>query len=260
MKPKKMQEFLACRKSERFSSIILITGLVAMLLVSMATVMADDNTSAFATANLSNVSEGTLISPNPISENASADQTAVADVNDNLNESVSAGSLFMERVKLWFTFNAEKKVEQELKIARLELVIANHASKNNNSDAMEKAIDAHDKLIAKMQEQMASIREKAAKLNKTDEKLTALDRAIEVHGLIVAKLQNILANANLTANQTAKIEARLEKSLNNTEHLKEVQSAKIEKINEKIQNISEKIDKVKEKIQNISEKIENNTQ
>ena len=216
---------------------ILIIGLITMLLMSMSLVVAED-ASEFATNDLSNVSEG-LISPEPI--------------QDDMNESVGAGTIFMEKVRLWFTFNQEKKAEQELKLARLELVLANHAAKNNNTAAMEKALDAHNRLIEKIQERMDSMREKAAKINATNEKLVGLERAIEVHGLKIIRLQNILANENLTAEQTAKIEAKIAKAINNTEHLKEVQSAKIEKIKERIQNISEKIEKIRNETECLKE-------
>jgi alanine racemase len=76
---------------------------------------------------------------------------------------------------------------------------------------------------------------------KSAEKLTGLQRAIEVHQLRITKLQGILVNENLTSEQAEKIQERLDQAVNNTEHLKEVQAAKIEKI----QNISVNTEKGK---------------
>jgi chromosome segregation ATPase len=240
----------------------IIIGLMALILISAfsVAVMAEEDISEFASEDLSNVSEGTLISPS-LEENQTVDQETTNEINDELNESVSIVDTTLARIDIWLTFNQEKKAEKELKLARLELIRAKVAALNNNTNAMEKALAAHDRIIAKIQERINSIDGKATKegVQNSVSKLVGLERAIEVHEARIAKLNEILASANLTDEQIAKIQARLDKAVNNTAHLKDVEAAKIDKLTTRlmaIANITEeeaaaKIEEIKD-MQNLS--------
>ena len=168
------------------------------------------------------------------------DQATVAEVNDELNESVSAVDIGMAKIGLWFTFSQEKKAEKELKLARLELIRAKNAALNNNTKAMEKALEAHERIIARVQNRINAIdgafTKEGAKESVT--KLVGLERAIQVHEARIAKLGEILSSGNLTEEQIVKIQARLDQAENNTAHLKEVEAAKIDKIKTKLMAVA----------------------
>lgn len=209
---------------------------MALLLVSCLSfaVMAEENESAdleepnlIATENIT-VSEGTV------------DQITTDEINDELNESVGAGTVLGEKVKLWFTFNQEKKAQIELKIARLELIRARIAAQNNNTVAMEKALEAHNRLLEKVQARIEKLDGKATKQGVKDSvtKLVGLERAIQVHEARIAKLNEILANENLTEEQIAKVQARLDQAVNNTAHLKDVQAAKVDKLKTRLMAVA----------------------
>jgi len=223
---------------------LMIIGLIAMLLLSVAGVMAED-------AVDENASE-----PSLISEPSTIDQETSDAIDEELNGSVSPVDEGMTRLKLWFTFNQEKKAELELKLARMELVRARIAAKNNNTNAMEKALEAHNKIIAKVQERINKINVESTKekIKETANKLIGLERAIQVHEARIAKLNEILANENLTTEQMAKIQNRLDQAENNTAHLKDVQAAKIDKIKTRLMAIAnltqEDVDKVIEDLEN----------
>jgi Ulp1 family protease len=127
-----------------------------------------------------------------------------------------------------------------LKLAKLELIKAKVAALNNNTKAMEKALEAHERIIARIQERINAIDGKATKagIQNSVSKLVGLERAIEVHEARIAKLNEILAGANLTDEQIAKIQARLEKAVNSTAHLKDVEAAKIDKLTTRLMAIS----------------------
>ena len=235
---------------------ILITGLIAMLMLSMALVVAEENDiSEFAEIDLSNVSEGTLISPG-LEENQTVDQETIDEINDELNESVSATDITLAKIDLFFTLNQEKKAEKELKLAKMELIRAKIAAQNNNTRAMEKALEAHERIIARVQERINAMDGKSTQkgIEGSVSKLVGLERAIEVHEARIAKLGELLASENLTEEQIAIIQARLEKAENNTAHLKDVQAAKIDKLSTRLMAISNMTgEEVAAKIQEIQD-------
>jgi vacuolar-type H+-ATPase subunit I/STV1 len=188
---------------------------------------------AFAIAEENEIN---LISSNP----QTVDQETVNAINDELNESAGAGKVFMEKVKSFLTFNQEKKAEQELKLAKLELIRVRIAAKNNNTIAMEKAIEAHNAIIAKIQARIYALDGKATKQGIKDSaaKLVGLERAIEVHEARIAKLNEILASENLSEEQIANIQARLDQAINNTAHLKEVEAAKTDSLKTRIMAVA----------------------
>jgi len=200
----------------------LIVGLMALLLFSIfsVTVMAEEK--VILDANESLISE----------LNGTVDEATNADINDDLNGSAGTGAIFREKLKLWFTFNQEKKAEIELKIARLELIRARIAAQNNNTVAMEKAFEAHNRILERVKVRINSIDGETTKQKIKDsaEKLIGLERAIQVHEARIAKLNEILSSANLTEEQMSKVQDKIEQAENNIAHLKEVEAAKIEKV------------------------------
>jgi len=232
----------------------IIIGLIVVLMLSVfsAMVLAEE-----ATDNESQ----TVISPGLEETNQTVDQETTNEINDELNGSASVVDTTLARIDIWLTFNQEKKAEKELKLARLELIRAKVAALNNNTRAMEKALAAHEKIIARIQERIDAIDGKTTKagVQNSVSKLVGLERAIEVHEARIAKLNEILAGANLTDEQIAKIQARLDQAINNTAHLKDVEAAKIDKLTTRlmaIANLTEeeaaaKIDEIKD-AQNLS--------
>ena len=234
---------------------ILIVGLMALLLVSMLSfaVMAEENENTDVSGEQPNlISENTNVSE----ETGTVDSATSDEINDELNGTASNWDFTKERVKLWFTFNQEKKAEIELKLAKLELIRAKVAAKNNNTEAMEKALDAHNRLLEKVQTRMNSIDGKSTKegIQGAAAKLVGLERAIQVHEARIAKLKEILASENLTAEQTEKVQAKIEKAEDNTAHLKEVQAAKQEKVKTRLMAVANMTEEeANEKIQELED-------
>ena len=175
-----------------------------------------------------------------------------------MNESAGAGKIAWTNVKLWFTFGQEKKAQVELQLAKLQLIRAKIAAKNNDSQAVEKALEAHERIIERVKARINAIdgadTEKEA--NATVAKLRGLERAIQVHERRITFLNNVLENANLTDAQRAKIEAKLGKLGNVTAQLTELSEARQERIKTKLmatQNLTEEeaeqvMEKAREKI------------
>ncbi|MEM2874161.1 MAG: hypothetical protein QW063_01795 [Candidatus Nanoarchaeia archaeon] len=156
--------------------------------------------------------------------NATTNETVELEQEEaqELNESdVSGFKVLMQELKVMFALNQEKKAQLELELARLRLIQAKIAAKNNNTIAMEKALEAHQKLMEKVRARINAISNKGGNI-------TGLERAIQVHERRIELLNEILAKVNLTEEERAKIEARLGHVENVTEKLKALQ--------EKLQN------------------------
>ncbi|MEM4259442.1 MAG: hypothetical protein QXS38_01620 [Candidatus Pacearchaeota archaeon] len=168
------------------------------------------------------------------------DAETVAEVNDNLDESVTPVRIGWENVKLWFTFNNEKKAMQELRIARLRLIQARIAARNNDTLAMQNALEAHNRILERIQARINAIDGASDKegSRRVVDKLVGLERAIEVHEARISRLNALLASENLSEEQKAIIEARLEKAENNTVQLREIQAQKKEKIKTRLRAVS----------------------
>lgn len=189
-------------------------------------------TALFATASV--LAEDAVVSGETSTTNA-----ITSEVSDNLSESVSGLKIGWENMRLWFTFNNEKKAIQELKIARLRLIQAKVAAQTGDTDAMQKALEAHDKLIDRVKQRVDAIDGEATKegIRNSAEKLVGLERAIEVHDARISKLNEILASANLTDEQRAKLEEKIAKAENNTAQLKELEAAKEDKIKTRLRAV-----------------------
>ena len=209
-----------------------LVGIFAALLVAPLA-LAQEN----ATPETSNVtvapSENLLIAPTTADVNQET-------ITEDLNGTVSAGTIAWKQIGLWFTFNQEKKAQKELELARLRLIQARNAAKNGNMDAMQKALDAHDKLINRVQDRINAIDGKgdAKSVRDSATKLIGLERAIQVHEARIAKLTNLLANENLTDQQKTVIANRLSKAENNTAKLNELEVKKKEQISIKLRAVT----------------------
>jgi hypothetical protein len=209
----------------------------------------------------SNLPVDTVISPAP--ETTSTDSTIESEAEEDMaEESVSAGAIAKNRIQNWFTFNQEKKAELELKLAKLRLVQAKIAAKNGNEVAMEKAIESHNRLIERVQTRLSAIDgasdEESVKNSAT--KLVGLERAIQVHEARINKLNQILANENLTAEQRAKIEAKISNAEEVTAKLSAAQAAKQEQIKTKLMAVTGMTEEeagalISEKIETLREKV-----
>lgn len=219
------------------TSIILLIALVAvgLILTVMPLVAAEDNISSDATP--------VLISANPNTTQTVSD----AESDLNVSEDVSSWRMGWKQVGLWFTFNQEKKAQKELELAKLQLIRAKIAAKNNNTVAMEKALEAHDRLIEKVQARVDRISKSNAGGN-----LTGLDRAIAVHEARIEKLNGILENGNLTETQKTKLGQRLAHIENVTAKLHTIES----KVDEQVQRLDSRLEAVKNKTESFKNKVE----
>jgi len=215
---------------------IKIIGIVAlMMLLNFSLVLAENETS--------DVSTGDSVVPTLIS----APENDSIDLDEDDNQTVSDVQIFWKKVDIAFTFNQEKKAEKEMKLAELELIRAKIAAKNNNSQAMIKALEAHQTLIALVQNRVSKIDEKK---NVTD-KVVGIDRAIQAHEAKIARLNNIIANnTNLTTEEIARIQENIAITQNNTQHLKEVAEAKLDKLELRRTAMNAEGDDIQKRIQN----------
>jgi hypothetical protein len=195
----------------------LIIGLMALLAISMFSF-------AMAEENSTNIEEPNITQ--------TVDQTTINEINDDLNESVNVLKVGWLKLDILLTLNQEKKAEKELKLARLELIRAKIAAKNNDTEAMENAINSHNRILERIQKRMDSIDGESTKqgIKNSATKLVSLERAIQVHEARISKLNEILASENLTDEQRLMVQAKIEQAENNTAHLNEVKDANEEKL------------------------------
>jgi predicted DNA-binding antitoxin AbrB/MazE fold protein len=186
------------------------------------------------------------------------EKTQILELNQTLNQTTEATELnesdvsgfkvLMQQFKIAFEPNLEKKVKLELELARLRLIQAKIAAKNNNTVAMERALEAHDRIIEGVKARVEAISNKGGNL-------TGLERAIQVHERRIELLNEILAKVNLTEEERAKVEARLEHVENVTAKLKELQ----QKIENKTETLQNRTEEMLERHAKIEEKIRNKT-
>lgn len=202
---------------KRSTIILMALFAIGLAMVILPIVLADDNTSANA-----GTENPVLIAANP---NAQVSDS-ISDLN--VSEDVSSWRMGWKQVGIWLTFDQEKKAQLELDLARLQLIRTKIAAMKNDSTAMEKALDAHDKLLNDFEA-------RAEKLSNAGGNVTGLNRAIAVHEARIQKLNELLASANLTDAQKSKFEARLMHIENVTAHLSNL-NTKIESRVQKIEN------------------------
>lgn len=205
---------------------------LALAISTMSFVLGEDNSSS-STSN--------LISENPVSENSS---------DLELNGSVSGGEITWKQLKLLLTFNKEKRIEGELELARLRLIQARMAADKNDSEAMLKAMEAHERIMQKVQERMNRLEDSSdgSKLNESAEKLLGLERAIQVHERRINFLNETLQNANLTDEQRARIEDKIAKAQDVNSKLDELQQAKMDKLKTRLMAVANLTDEQANKV------------
>lgn len=205
---------------------LMLVGLFVMSLFAMTLVLADSNVSDNSSINL------------VVDQNSSA--VNISDIDSSLNESVNGWKIGWKQMGIWFTFNDEKRVEKELKLADLRLIQARIAAKNNNSAAMEKALTAHERILERVNRTMQNMQggKDGKGVKSSAEKLVGLDRAIEVHQIKIERMNALLANENLTADEKARIESALARAENNTAKLQEVQDGQRERMKTRLMAVA----------------------
>ncbi|PIN77330.1 hypothetical protein COV15_02365 [Candidatus Woesearchaeota archaeon CG10_big_fil_rev_8_21_14_0_10_34_12] len=163
------------------------------------------------------------------------------EISDSLDESVSGFKIGLKQLGLAFTFNQEKKIDKELDIARLRLIQAKVAAENGNTGAVQKALEAHNRLLEKVHARVNIIDGKSDEnaIRASLSNMVALEKAIEVHEARIAKFNEILGSGNLTDEQMAKIESRLELMQNKTDDLKQLQEQKQERVKTRLMAVTE---------------------
>jgi len=203
------------------TNVIVYVGIALMLLASLSFVIAEEP--MLISANTADAVDSTaILTDNGLSE----------EIDAEFEQDVGSWQVNQERIKNWFTFNQEKKAERELKIAQMLLVQARVHARNNNTQAMENALEAHNRIINRVNERFENFKEKvdAKGLREDADKLVGLQRAIEVHEARIEKLGELLENENLSEIQRLAIETRLEQAQNNTAKLAGVQMRKEEAV------------------------------
>lgn len=181
--------------------------------------------------------------------NEIVNDSLIQEVDNSIEQDVSNFDVFKARAGLWFAFREEKIAEKELALARLRLAQARKFAKNNNTVAMQKALEEHNRLLEKVQKRIKNIEEK----NLSSEKLRGLDRAIQVHELRVERFREKLENSNLTEEQKEKLELALNRSTKSLEGLNQLKKIKEEREVLRLratQNLSE--EEAKKIIENLS--------
>jgi hypothetical protein len=205
---------------------------------------------AHAEDNVTIEDNNSVITPVPTlySENNTSDDNVFPK-----NESVSGWKINLKKVGLWFTFDQATKAEKELEIANMMLAMANQAIANNDTETASKYMDAYDLMMKDVQRRTDLAN--GGNVNQTSVRLIALNNAIYVHEQRIAKLQEKLANSNLTEEQQVKIEMQLAKAENTTAQLQTLHDQKEEKLVTQLmakQNLTE--EQANEKIAKMEEK------
>ncbi|MBP7708124.1 hypothetical protein KA107_00425 [Candidatus Pacearchaeota archaeon] len=215
-----------------------IIFMALMLCASMGLVIAEENSSANDTAI------PTLYAINDT--NVSFSNVSVETSDDEVHSGFRYG---WEKFKLNFIRNETKHAERELQLARWKLAEAKFKARNGNFDGAEKALEDHDKLIADIQSKIERMQNGSL--------TPGLDRALEVHGERLSSLRLLLESSNLTDQQRAKIEMRVSKLENNTEHLSELRVEIENRGEDRLQRLENRTERVNESGDRVRERIEN---
>ncbi len=229
---------------------LLVTGLLALVLVLAVfpQVIAERPTECIGSDNQSLEGLDCVISPAPTTIEES-------------NETVTPAQLRRARWQIWFTFNKERKAERQLQLAEMELIRARMAALKNDSKALHEALKNHEELLEKVRATVQNRREKNTEegLNESATWLTGIDRAIEVHENKITRLNILLSEGtNLTEEQKALIQEKINKTQESIEHLKEVQAEQGERVKKKfmaVENLTE--EQVEGKLNQIRNRVRN---
>jgi len=178
--------------------------------------------------------------------------------SENSNESVNSWKIGWQQLKILLTFNQEKKIAGQLKLADMRLIQATKAAENNNTQGMQKALEAYDKIIQRMDDRMQKL-ESQNNENSTKQKLGGLfglQTAIEAHQARIARLNDLLNSSNLTEQQISVIQAQIAQAENNTAHLIEIQNQVEDNLKTKLMAVG---NYTEEQAQQIIDDLENST-
>ncbi len=113
-----------------------------------------------------------------------------------------------EQFKLNFVRNQTIKAERELQLARWKIAEARVATKNGDISRAERAMEAHEQILQRVQERVSKMDNKSL--------TPGLDNAIQVHEQRMSNLNVALQNANLSEEQRIRVEAQIGKMNNVT--------------------------------------------
>jgi Leucine-rich repeat (LRR) protein len=167
-------------------------------------------------------------------------QISIEEIDSSLDESVGMFKIAVKKMDIWMTRNQELKIKKELDLAKLRLIQARVAARNNNTNAMEKALESHQKIIEKIEARMNNLELGVGNSDSEDvEKSVGLERAVEVHRLRIERINQLLENENLSENQKTRLQASIENAEKVIERLELIQERNMAQIRERIRNNSE---------------------
>ena len=204
---------------------ILVAGLLAVVLLISLIPM------AFAEENL-------------ISPASGLDSETVSDINTGIDGTDGAGKMLGQRLGLLFTFDKEKKAEKELKLARLELIRARIAVEHNDTKALEKALENHERWMQRVEARVNITSDDPTRegINKSLNNLVGLERAIDVHEFHIARLNLLINESNLTEEQIAQVQEKINQIEDSIAHLNDVQDSKKDRLKTKLMAVSNMTD------------------
>lgn len=150
--------------------------------------------------------------------------------------------LSWEKFKLAFTADQEVKAHKELKLASKRLVEAREMVDRGNAEGFVRAQAQHELMLQRAQTRLESIDRdgSADNIRAWARIVVGLETAVEVHEYKIAALRERLDDANLTAEQRARIEASISKMESKTEALKTKLEEREERIKTRLRAVTEK--------------------
>jgi len=206
------------------------------------------------TGNLSE--NGTIERIGELNQTGNLSENGTIERIGELDESVNSLKIGWENSKLWFTFNKEKRAMQELKLAHLHLVQAKIAAKKGDTEAMDKAIETHNRILEKVKTDLDKIdgQKEEKGIKNSIGAYTRISNKLENHKQKIETLKLVLENENLTDIQRENIEKIIEKAENKTEEIEEKQEKKREETKTRLMAIG---NKTEEEAEDLVSQIEN---
>jgi chromosome segregation ATPase len=186
------------------------------------------------------------------SSNISVDTENSSDsINVSADEQVPSKFRYgWEKFRLHLMWNETNKLQHEFKLAKWKLQEAKFEAKKGNFEAADSALEEQESILE-------NIRLRVSKFNETNRTLTpGLDQSISVHEERLANLKLLLESSNLTDEQKIKLEMRISRLENNTQHLQDVRDKVREKREDKLQErLNKTLDKADERREKLRERM-----
>lgn len=178
----------------------------------------------------------------------SSEESIIDEIDFSLEENVSPLRLTFKKIDAWTAINQEIKTKKELDLARLRLIQARNFAGENNSVAMEKALEAHERIIERVENRIENIRE-----NEEDiEKLVGLEKAVYVHRLRIERTNQKLSEIEISEQQRERWEKSVDKAEEVIERIEKIQEQNKERVmNRVMENQGKTIEEVEEIISDI---------